>query len=276
MKSTGYKGSKKRTVIWVIMAVILVLSAFFVSYYMNWFNQGIDPVVLPSPPASASPDSTSPPASGSPGSDSSPSADVPPSVTPTPVRVDVDKDNVQEIIKTLARPAAYQAVWRVELFWTGGSSSVMRKVYVRDEYTKFELYDEKDTLKESHISGKGKSFVWTPGGSYWQTVQGKMTPDDEAGLPTYESLLSLDKASILTAEYLIWEDIPCIYAEVKAPKSNYTDCYWLSLIDGMPVRMESKAKDSVTYRCTRSALDLTPPDDEVFRLPNNQLAMEIK
>lgn len=269
MISVSPKRSKhaSRAMMWTLLSVTVLLIVLAFGYYLNWFDPlDLSKVELPSYPAS---EASVTPSFGIGGNNTSTSAQ------PSPVRIDVTTGNVQEIVKTLARPAAYQSAWTVELFWAGGSSKFLRNVYVRDGYTKLELFDAQNNLTEEHIVGGGRSFVWNPNSSFWQTVQGDLTADDEAWLPTYETILSLDKSSIITAEYLIYQDMDCVHVETQEKNAHYVDAYWISLSDGLPILYESRVNEKVAVRCTRVSLEQLTPADEHFMLPNRQLAMDV-
>ena len=229
----------------------------------NWIvpNDLPEIVLPPTPLTTAPPAETSAPPAGSP--------------TPAPtsrMHIKITPDNVQQIVEALSRPSEYQCVWRVEWFWNQGSRAAKRQVFVRDGYTKTEIYDADEQLRQHHITDGERTFIFSPG--FWQPEQGDFTADSEAALPTYETINSLDRSDIIDADYMVMDGIRCAYISFRAADSEYVDAYWLSLDDGLPVLMERSINDQPAVRCTRTSLELVRPGDEHFRLPNNRLAWD--
>ncbi|MDR3207116.1 MAG: hypothetical protein LBT60_02175 [Oscillospiraceae bacterium] len=268
------RSSRKRKINPVFWAGLVTLLALVVSvgYVFSRLSDSHPPdIVLPAPPEASGLGSAPPPSDGAAVTTNTPT--LPPSA---PVPVDISLDNAKQIVEALFRPAQYQAEWQVEWFWGTGSGAAKRQVFVRDGYTKTEVYDTTGALRENHITGDGRSFIWSPGSAYWQSVESAFTPDSVGALPTFENILTLADEDLLTAEYELRDGVlPCIRLSCRVPGSQYIDIYWLSLDDGLPVLMEREADGETAFRCTRLWLDLTAPTDDVFRLPDNRLAMEV-
>ena len=241
---------------------VLLLAVLVAGHFLNWFSPDEVPIiVLPSP---SSPSLTDPP--------SQKPLESPAGPPPTMIHVDVTVDNVQQILETLSRPDQYQCVWKVEWFWGENSAAAERHVFARDGWTKTDIYDFDGSLRHHHIAGEGRTFVFSQG--FWQPEQGDFNADNEAALPTYEIIKALDKEAILSAEFQAWEDSPCVYVTFQTGDAQYVDAYWISYDDGLPFKMERRDDGETVIRCVRESLELTCPDENEFRLPNNQLAWD--
>lgn len=254
------------TFLWGGFFALLLLAMMIAG---NWFGQAGSPQIsLPSAPLGE------PPSGASPTFTSGDATATLPAKTPM-VQVDVTMDNVREIAAGLSQPTEYQCVWQVEWFWPTGSRTAKRKVFVRDGYIKTEIYDANDQLQQHLISGEGRVFIYSPG-IIWQPERGDFTAETEASLPVFSLPVKLNDADILSAEYKILENTPCIYVTFSAAGSRYVDAYWLSWDDGLPIRMERSLDDQIAIRCVRASMELARPGDENFRLPSNQFPWEIE
>ena len=135
------------------------------------------------------------------------------------------------------------------------------------------MYNPDGSLHQHLIYGDGRTFLFGRGS--WQPKQGAFTPESEAALPAYETIAGLDESDLLEASFLVWENAPCVFVSFRVD-DVFADSYWLSLDDGLPFRMERSADGEAIYRCTRVSFDLNRPEDDVFLLPNKQLAWEFE
>ncbi len=260
-----------------LSATALLLVAFLVVSVLS-SGRDVLPIELPSPPPEVSSASESPPGSASP--DLSPPVSLSPSPSPSPiVRVEVSVDNVQEIIRGLSRPEAYHGEWTFALYWKGGSQTFLRNVWVRDGVTKIEIFDLHDKAEKYVIMGMDRVLLWSATAPLPITniaLGDNITADDAAELPTYEDVLALPPESIQTADYaLLDENVPCIYVKAGVKGSSYVTEYWISLENGLLVKTETQCAGVTTYRCTLTSVDESRPADEVFLLPDNNLAMDV-
>jgi hypothetical protein len=254
----------------LLPTVIVVVVLMSVTLYLFRAPTTVGPeIVLPSP----SP--TWQPAPSSPGV--SPTLSLPTPVSPPAFVADIDRTNAQQILSELKQPPEYSSVWQVEWFWEGGSSGPMeRRVFAVDGYTRAEIYDAEHQLSANLLTGRTRVFLWASQGSpYHPTARGSIAIEDEAGLAAYGPLLACDPAEILSASYLVWENKPCIFVESQAAKSKYVHAWWISLENGFLLRMEKRLDGILKYSCVLQSVEPYRPSDEVFRLPDAQLAMNL-
>jgi hypothetical protein len=256
----------------LLPTVIVVAALMAVTLYLFRAPTAVKPaIVLPSP----SP--TWQPAPSSPGVSPTISPTPPAPVSPPAFAADIDRTNAQQILSELKQPPEYSSVWQVEWFWEGDSSGPMeRRVFAADGYTRAEIYDAGRRLSANLLTGRTRVFLWASQGSpYHPTARGNVTVEDEAGLAAYGPLLTCDPAEILSASYLVWENQPCIFVESQAAKSKYVHAWWISLENGFLLRMEKRLDGVLKYSCVLQSVELYRPSDEVFRLPDAQLAMNL-
>ncbi len=265
--------TRKSIIIVVLIVTAFVLSSIALVYIFSGNNGQGQPIVFPSEG-----DLTG---STSPGSED-PSVSLTPPPTPaTPlIVVEVNKDNVKEIIETLERPAGYACAVQVEHHWGKGSSSRLRRLWVRDGFTRMEIYDANQQVIQNQITGFGRAYIWSQGAQYYSGAQGDIQSDNVVGIPTYEDILEMDDSEIINARYLVLEEEgtqgnPCVYIETQKTGRQDTQFWWVSLQSGLLVRAESKRGETLLYRCTLLQYQDTPPTEDIFLLPDNKLVFDL-
>jgi hypothetical protein len=257
----------------LLASIMLVAALFVVTAFILLQNRAGDlpDIVLPSssPPLSTiAPDRT-------PGVNDT-AAPLPTSSDLMAGKVEIDRTNAGQVLKAMPKQSGYSAVWQVEWYWEGGSSGALeRHIYGKDGYLRSEVYDSDGVLLQNQVTGNGNAFLWTPSGPYHATVVGGVSAENEAGIATYDRLLTYTPDEILSAEYLVWEGAPCLYVESKQSGSVYVDSWWISLENGCLVRMEKTLDGILKYSCVLQTVTLTSPADELFRLPDKRLAMDV-
>ncbi len=254
---------KRITLLSVLAAMILMISLFMSFLGADIFGGADKPIVLPSPVDLSSPGSGEP-------------YDFPTAPPKQVLPVSVTPDSVQRVISTLVRPKSYFYRLDINLYWTGGQSSLQRRIYMHDGYSHIDFLSSAGKVEKSAVSGGGKIFYWTPGSAqFYKGAAGEATADDIQSIPTYEDILVLDKAAITSASYTQYEDQDCIYVSTHDKALDCTDHYWVNLHSGLLVTFERYQGDTLVCRASMTLLDLSEPSDEKFRLPNRTLAWDM-
>jgi hypothetical protein len=174
----------RSNLLWIVLPIVGV-AAFvvwlFLPYETHW------DISLAEPRASAS----APPYSGS----------------PLNYEVELNPDNVQAVIRTLARPESYSRDYSVSLFWQSGSSASVITLTVDD--------------KTLTVNGE----------TYPREGMQLSRQDALAHIPTYEDILELPRSDILSASYREYENSP--YIVVRFNGLLYTHEYYISTDSGL-------------------------------------------
>ncbi len=198
------------------------------------------------------------------------------------VRVEVTLDTVQQVIATLERPDSYARTVNVETVGAENASGASAaSVTVDGGWTSTQL-----TLPDGRVChsvvGEGKRYVWYDNQRRWQEYDASENSADLAQrLPTYEDILAADKESIVEAQYVLTDAMPCIYVAVAEPELGYVESYWVSVDTGLLVRSESSKDGQIFYRMSgytvetpaAPGLNFTLPDGTVLHttaLPNSE------
>ena len=188
------------------------------------------------------------------------------------VRVEVTPQTVQSVIATLNRPESYGRAVTITDIWgeeedARGVTQV--QVWVDGGWTRTDAVWPGGTVRHS-IVGDGQLWIWYGGG---QEVWNGPADDGSADLegqriPSYETVLELEQASISAAEYQALDGLGCIYVETAPDSSGLVERYWVDDDSGLLVRAEQLREGEVVYRMTASALERPAPSDASFTLPD--------
>ena len=248
---------KNRLVI-VVAIVVVIVAALFVSFGRSLFGVNTPSVVLPD--ASGGADNSL-------GSGGSSQAD-------SYHRVEVTPQTVQDVIATLSRPDSYYRELTVQTFWSGGSSSTQVQVWVDGGWSHSRQVLPSGLIRHD-LTGEGTLYYWYDGSSqYESTPADERSSDLSQRIPTYETVLELDPASITAAGYEALDGLGCIYVETDTGEGHAAR-FWVDDDSGLLVRAEQLTGGQVVYRMTAAALERPAPSNASFTLPDGTVLHQI-
>lgn len=254
---------KKNRMIALIIAVVIA-AAVMSSFFLPVFFSRTPRVTLPDLSSQTDPSST-PDGGQSAGGDSF-------------VKVDVTPETVQSVIATLSRPVSYYRELTVETIWGEGGSdrgTTYIKVWEDGNYTKSETVLS-GARSRYCIVGGGSVYLWYGSDKTWyQAAADDSSADLAQQIPTYESVLSIDRGDIAETGYEIWNNLSCIYVEVKEDALGYLERYWVDVQSGLLVSAETVKDGMVVYRMTSNNMEFPIPEDASFTLPDGTVLHEI-
>lgn len=184
--------------------------------------------------------------------------------------VRITPDTVQLAISTLSRPAIYSRTQTVETFWSGGSGRSVTSVAVSGGRTRLDTQLAGDSVCHMLVVDQ-KAAVWYDEETSWTELRAeRFTADLAQRMLSYETILSIPVSGIAAADYRDLDGTGCIYVETAADEAGYSDHYWVSVSTGLLVRAERSCEGELVYRFTASALDVEPPEESLFRLPDGR------
>lgn len=182
-------------------------------------------------------------------------------------RIEVTPDTVQLVIERLERPESYSRSMTIMRSWTGGSGETAAEVRTSGGWTRTDIGSAGEEQRHS-IVGDGKNWIWYGSGERVFSGKAAFSADEEQSIPTYEKILELDKSSILTADYRLFDNVSCIYVETAPDDMGYGSRWWVSVENGLLVAAERFSGDTVTYRLTALTAERGEISAEAFTLPD--------
>lgn len=240
---------KRQMFLYILIALVLAATAWFLIEMMPGSDAGTVPVVLPSlPPEDSS------------AADSTP--------RPTEEAITVDADNVQVALRTLSRAENYTRSLSVESFWSGGSSTQTIEVSVRGGSTKLAITSS-DTAYVQHILiSEGEKWIWySDSNAVYHGSAFDSDSDRYQTLLSHEEILDLDRESILEAAIVEYDGSMCIFVRYISGLMAYENHAYIDLGSGLLCALETYDGEALIYRMSSTPADLSTPDESVFVHP---------
>lgn len=247
--------SKNRLAI-AIAITCLIVAAIFASFGRSLFFVHIPSITLGD--ASSGED----PASGSSGHEAADQY----------WKVDVTPETVQSIVATLTRPDSYYRELAVETLWSEGSFSSSVQ-YWQDGDWSHTRQDLASGAVRHDLAGPEDAYYWYEGSSDWNALPADERSHDLAQhIPTYETVLDLDPASITETGYELRGSYPCVYVAFQSENGSAVERYWISTDNGLLISAERELNGALVYRMTAYGQVQTPcPATASFALPDGQV-----
>lgn len=245
----------------VIAVTLLILGAILASFGRSVLSLDPPPVVLPS----ANPSGSSLPSGVSPFPEDTPYQ-----------RVEVTPKTVQSVIGTLSRMDSFYRELTVETFW-GESSSVTQVRNWTDSGWNHTRSVLPSGVIRHDLVGDSTLHYWYEGSSRCLSAAADdFTADLSQRIPTYETVLSLDPASITEAGYVLRDEFPCIYAAAENKELDLVTRFWVCIDSGLLISAEQEQHGRLVYRMTSYGPVQYPcPSNVSFALPDGTVLHEV-
>ena len=187
-------------------------------------------------------------------------------------RVEVTPRTVQSVIATLDRSDSYYRELTVESFWTGGSVSTSVQVWCDGDWCHVRQALPSGAVRHD-LTGGDKLYYWYDGSQQYQTAPADgLSADLAQHIPTYETVLDLDPASITETGYELRGPYPCVYVAFQEEDSASVERYWISTDNGLLISAEREVNGELVYRMTAyGQVQIPCPATASFALPDGQV-----
>ena len=242
---------RKRTALAVVIIAVVLIAVLY-SFFLNLFTQTPD-LVLADPDADRSMEPSGELSGGQGG-----------------LMVGVSTRTVQSLIASLTRYESYSRGVTVE-YYDGGElvGAVSAQVWSEVGWTRCDLTLSSGRVEHT-IVGDGQLWLWydREEAVYSGPAEG-LSADLVQRLPTYETVLALDKDSITAAGYVEWDGLPCVFVEAVTPELGYVERYWISETSGLLMAAETEKDGKLIYAL--SSREVVSPMERaagIFVLPD--------
>ena len=179
--------------------------------------------------------------------------------------VQITPDNVQQVVKTLARPTSYHQIYTVTIAEGERRSAQIVDMWTNGDMLRADITS--DTGVSSILTNKKTAFLWYSDDNVPVEIplNDTISPDDLLGLPTYELLLNDDPAFITQASYLALQEsvLQCIYVSVQDTDELLKE-YWIDIDTGLLYKANITLNNQLIYSAEQEELHILAPEDEAF------------
>lgn len=186
-------------------------------------------------------------------------------------QVAVTPETVQSIVATLSRPDSYYRELTVETLWSGGSYASPVQYWEDGGWAHTRQVLASGAVRHD-LTGPETAYYWYEGSTAWGTFPADERSSDLAQhIPTYETVLELDAASITGTGYELKGTFPSVFVEVQG-EDGALERYWISTDNGLLIAAEREVDGALVYRMTAYGQVQTPcPATASFALPDGQV-----
>jgi hypothetical protein len=179
--------------------------------------------------------------------------------------VQIDPNNVQRVIASLSRAESYIATVTSRLYYGETSGIRVSRLSVRNGAHRIDHLSQTGTAEYTELLYNGVYYAWRNGaGRYYQGVQGDFTTDQQAMLPTYETVCALPPEQIIGAALV--QEGEELFITVDTQDGTNIGIYKISVQTGL-LRTASFSQDGKMTRAVDVAVSAEQPLDALFILP---------
>lgn len=123
------------------------------------------------------------------------------------------------------------------------------------------------------LSGPESAYYWYESSSAWNALPADERSHDLAQhIPTYETVLDLDPASITETGYELRGPIPVSTSPFRRRTAPRSSRYWISTDNGLLISAEREVNGELVYRMTAyGQVQIPCPATASFALPDGQV-----
>lgn len=183
---------------------------------------------------------------------------------------DISTENVQQVIASLTRPAAYSASVSNTLYWNGDWKEIHAIQYVRDGVCLTEYRDASGNAERMEAVNGDRYYAWRrDSATYYTGSTGTVSADDTGMIPTYETVIAEEPASITEAGLRTVNGESCIYVTVADANTGYSLTYWVSAVSGLLVQADYTRGSELVRSVVVSDIQQEEPAASLFVLPDS-------
>ena len=181
--------------------------------------------------------------------------------------IEITRQNVQQVIKVLARSESYSQTVTNTLYYDEESSTQTVVQYVRGDICRTDVM-RGGSVAESCLRAGGNFYAWQSGGgsSYFQGAAGDFSADSMAMLPDWQTVASLPAEEIRSAGSLISGGEPVLL--VAAERAGRSTEYEISTVSGLLTAARYYEGDTLIRELHVTGISMEPPEDAHFTLPD--------
>ena len=235
-----------RTLLLFVLATLVVIGLVAGLFIGNLRQNQRDSIVLPNAAQSAQ------------------TGEQPPD-QPEAALLEVTRDNVQSIVRSLHRPQYYHQTYTITRRLNGVGQDNEAELWVSDNLICAVL---RTGSRERHILTDGQTrYVWYASDPAVRQLPASenLTMDELIGIPTYEQIDALSPQSITDGEFITddrYDSGQQIF--VAAEEDTVRREYWISLDYGLLTEGIVKLQDETVYDALQTGLEILAAGDEAF------------
>ena len=173
----------------------------------------------------------------------------------------------------MKRPTEYFSQTQSVLYHKNSSATYSRSKWVKNALARVDILSAQQSQTVHYVYTSNSVYIWRSGDrTYHKASRGNFNPDDAQMMMSYEDIIAAKDEDVITAGLTMYDGTSCIYAETKNPDTGYIERYWVSHSTGLLVFGQTLDENgNVIYSITSTKTEVSPQNDDIFRLPGGNL-----
>ncbi len=244
---------KKRSTTALIAAMAVVAAGVFVSFFLSFSNQYPEHVITL-------------PGQGSAVIDTSP--EIQESNRQMIQTITVNTSNIQSVIASLSRPESYQCQSELTYFYRDAQTVMKNQLWKQGEWVRTSQLSDDGQAGQQALITDSWVYLWSGEESYVKFPRQENDADLYSLAPTYEDILQLDSAHLMTGEVRDVDGRMCLYVSSRDPLTGEQEQWYVLVENGLLLYADGTLGDVPTYTFQLTELQLEQPEDARFLLPD--------
>lgn len=178
---------------------------------------------------------------------------------------EITRENVQDVLRSLARPSSYHQTLTILTYAGETRRQQQADIWRSGELLRADVTDENGV--KSILTDGRTLYLWYDGDetALALPLREGVRAEELIGIPTYETILSVDPAQIEGADFVTLEEqsqLACIF--VSFASDGCTQYYWVDVQSGLLCRQTMLQDDSPLYTLQQARLDVLIEGDETL------------
>ena len=257
MTERGESVNRKQTVVFAVLASVLLVAALFAGLTLPWFDRKTVPIDID---FSAGPDD------GPGGGDYSESLIL--ANRDIVHNAEITPQNVGRLIGTLSRPESYFADMTSRVISGERSAEYHSREWRQGENARTVVTDPQGG-EYNYIQNETTVISWKTGDlSYNSMPRGDFSGDSLVRIPTYEELAALGDDDVVSCGVENFQGSECVFAVVSYPEFGYEERYVISIDYGLLLSAETRKSGEIIYQMIVNELSLAEFEGDPFEPPD--------
>ncbi len=245
---------RKRSAVALIAALIVVAAGVFISFFLIFTNDSSNAYTITLP--------------GQGSANIDPSPEIGDSNRNQLQTIQVDRTNIQDVIKSLHRPEQYHLKSETIYFYGDSWTTLKSQIWKNDSLTRIKQFSFDGSEQQQVLLSSNWVYVWDADHPVVRYTRRTNDADLYSRAPTYEDLLKMPKESILQGCVTELDGQLCLYVESLDNLTGETERWYILVENGLMVYAEGELNGAKTYQTQISDLLLELAGQNLFLLPD--------
>ena len=182
--------------------------------------------------------------------------------------ISINAGNVKSVINTLLRPVQYEMESQVIYYFSDGAETLTTRIYSKNDDQRIVVLNADGTVRKNVLLTLEDIYIW---GEDEQNVykgkRGTTMADDEAMIPSYESITGIPGDEIEEAGVETFEGKLCIFVRTKEKDTGVEQSFYVDVGSGLLYAFSAFENGDPVYEMHRESLVTSEVSDGNFILP---------